>query len=114
MKDIVILGGARTPSRLELNYVEAADDLMGMISRGEFPAANAPTGPRRGAPRVGDGLIRLNSEGEVLYASPNALSAFHRFGVIGSLVGRSLAEVTTELLEDSSSDESLPVVVMGI
>ncbi|KGM11020.1 ATPase [Cellulomonas bogoriensis 69B4 = DSM 16987] len=108
------LGGARTPSRLELNYVEAADDLVAMVSRGEFPASNAPTGPRRGAPRVGDGLIRLNSEGEVLYASPNALSCFHRFGVLGSLVGRSLAEVTTELLEENKPmDESLPLVVMG-
>jgi len=108
------LGGARTPSRLELNYVESADDLIGMVARGEFPAPNAPTGPRRGAPRVGDGLIRMNSEGEVLYASPNALSCFHRFGVLGSLVGRSLAEVTTELLEESTPmDESLPLVVMG-
>ncbi|MCU1433227.1 MAG: ATPase, partial [Actinotalea sp.] len=108
------LGGARTPSRLELNYVESADDLVAMISRGEFPAPNSPTGPRRGAPRVGDGLIRLNSEGEVLYASPNALSCFHRFGVLGTLVGRSLAEVTTELLEDNTPmDESLPLVVMG-
>ncbi len=108
------LGGARTPSRLELNYVEAADELLGMIARGEFPSPNAPTGPRRGAPRVGDGLIRLNSEGEVLYASPNALSCFHRLGVLGSLVGRSLAEVTTELLEDEKqTDESLPLVVTG-
>lgn len=108
------LGGARTPSRLELNYVEAADELLAMVARGEFPAANAPTGPRRGAPRVGDGLIRLNSEGEVLYASPNALSCFHRLGVLGSLVGRSLAEVTTELLDDTApTDESLPLVVMG-
>jgi two-component sensor histidine kinase len=108
------LGGARTPSRLELNYVEAADDLLGMISRGEFPSPNAPSGPRRGAPRVGDGLIRLNSEGEVLYASPNALSCFHRLGVLGSLVGQSLAEVTTGLLEENSpADESLPLVVTG-
>ncbi|MDO8119943.1 sensor histidine kinase [Isoptericola sp. b490] len=108
------LGGARTPSRLELNYVEAADDLLGMISRGEFPSPNAPTGPRRGAPRVGDGLIRLNSEGEVLYASPNALSCFHRLGVLGSLVGQSLAEVTTGLLEEhTQTDESLPLVVTG-
>ncbi len=108
------LGGVRTPSRLELNYVEAADDLVGMVSRGEFPAPNSPTGPRRGAPRVGDGLIRLNSEGEVLYASPNALSCFHRLGVLGSLVGESLAEVTTGLLEESSPvDESLPLVVTG-
>ena len=50
----------------------------------------------------------------MLYASPNALSCFHRLGVLGSLVGRSLAEVTTDLLEDSSpADESLPLVVMG-
>ncbi len=108
------LGGVRTPSRLELNYVEAADELVGMISRGEFPAPDSPTGPRRGAPRVGDGLIRLNAEGEVLYASPNALSCFHRLGVIGSLVGQPLAEVTTGLLEESSPvDESLPLVVTG-
>ncbi len=109
------LGGSRTPSRLELNYVEAADDVLAMISRGEFPTPGSATGPRRGAPRVGDGLIRLNGEGEVLYASPNALSCFHRLGVIGSLVGRSLAEVTAELVEasDSPVDESLPVVVMG-
>ncbi|WP_372595155.1 sensor histidine kinase [Actinotalea sp.] len=109
------LGGARTPSRLELNYVESADELLGMVSRGEFPVPNAATGPRRGAPRVGDGLIRLNSEGEVLYASPNALSCFHRFGHLGSLVGMSLAEVSTELLEDTAAttDESLPLVVMG-
>ena len=109
------LGGARTPSRLELNYVEAADDLLGMVSRGEFPYTDVPTGPRRGAPRVGDGLIRLNSEGEVLYASPNALSCFHRLGVIGTLVGRSLAEVTTEFIEETGIpvDESLPLVVTG-
>ena len=108
------LGGARTPSRLELNYVEAADDLMGMIGRGEFPLANSAAGSRRGAPRVGDGLIRLNSEGEVLYASPNALSCFHRLGVLGSLVGRSLIEVTAELIEhEMPVDESMPLVVMG-
>ncbi|GCE76304.1 sensor histidine kinase [Cellulomonas biazotea] len=109
------LGGARTPSRLELNYVEAADEVFGMIGRGEFPAADAPTGPRRGAPRVGDGLVRLNSEGEVLYASPNALSCFHRLGALGDLVGRSLVEVTADLVDEQSAtvDESMPLVLMG-
>ncbi|AEE45427.1 signal transduction histidine kinase [Cellulomonas fimi ATCC 484] len=108
------LGGARTPSRLELNYVEAADEVFGMIARGEFPATDAPTGPRRGAPRVGDGLVRLNSEGEVLYASPNALSCFHRLGALGDLVGRSLVEVTADLVEQSATvDESMPLVLMG-
>lgn len=108
------LGASRTPSRLEINYVESADELCAMIARGEFPAPNAATGPRRGAPRVGDGLVRLNSEGEVLYASPNALSAFHRLGVSDEIVGRSLAEVITPLVEDSAPvDESMPLVVMG-
>ena len=108
------LGASRTPSRLEVNYVESADELCGMISRGEFPLPNAATGPRRGAPRVGDGLVRLNSEGDVLYASPNALSAFHRLGVTDEIVGRPLAEVVTPLIEASSPvDESLPLVVMG-
>src|SRR5699024_5123429 len=108
------LGASRTPSRLEINYVESADELCGMIVRGEFPVPGAATGRRRGAPRVGDGLIRLNGEGEVLYASPNALSAFHRIGVTGEIVGQSLAEVTTPLVEQSREvDESLPLVVMG-
>ncbi len=108
------LGSGRTPSRLELNYIESADDLLAMIGRGEYPSLNAATGPRRGAPRVGDGLIRLNSEGEVLYASPNALSCFHRLGVIGPLVGQSLVEVTAGIAEQQSTvDESLPLVVMG-
>ena len=108
------LGGARTPSRLEINYVECADDLLGMVSRGEFPLADAPTGRQRGAPRVGDGLIRLNAEGEVLYASPNALSGFHRLGAMGDLVGRSLIEVVPDLLDgESPVDESLPLVLAG-
>lgn len=108
------LGGNRTPSRLELNYVESSDELCAMIARGEFPLAHAAAGPRRGAPRVGDGLVRLNSEGEALYASPNAVSALHRLGVTDEVVGHTLAEVITPLIEDSSPvDESLPLVVMG-
>src|SRR5699024_1672647 len=81
---------------------------------GEFPQADSATGPRRGAPRVGDGLLRLNAEGEVLYASPNALSCFHRLGVYGPLVGESLVEITADLLvQQAPVDESLPVVMMG-
>ncbi len=108
------LGAARTPGRLELTYLEAADELCGMVARGEFPSPNSATGPRRGAPRVGDGLIRLDGEGTVVYASPNAMSCFHRFGVIGDLVGLSMPEVIVEQIEDALTvDESLPVVAMG-
>ena len=74
------LAAARTPSRLELTYVQCADDLTRMICAGGFPMADAPTGQRRGAPRVGDGLIRLDREGTISYASPNAVSALHRLG----------------------------------
>ncbi|ACV09527.1 sensor histidine kinase [Jonesia denitrificans] len=108
------LGAGRTPSRMEMNYVEAADDLMTMIAASEFPHPDAATGSRRGAPRVGDGLLRLNAEGDVLYASPNALSCFHRLGVLGPLVGQSLVEVTADLIEHKVPvDESMPLVMMG-
>ncbi|MCL2594631.1 MAG: PAS domain-containing sensor histidine kinase [Promicromonosporaceae bacterium] len=108
------LGPSRSHSRQELNYAEAADDLLAMASRGEYPSPDSASGPRRGAPRVGDGLIRLNAEGQVLYASPNALSCFHRLGVVGPLVGQSLVELTAGLIEYAGTvDEALPLVVMG-
>src|SRR5690606_37785866 len=80
----------RSSSRLELNCKGAAADLLEMIVRGEFPIQTSVTGPRRGAPRVGDGVMRLDGQGHVIYASPNALSCFHLLGVTESLVGRSL------------------------
>ncbi|MBD8063206.1 sensor histidine kinase [Oceanitalea stevensii] len=108
------LGITRTSSRLELNYVEAADAICAMVARGEFPQPGSPTGSRRGAPRVGDGLFRLGLDGEVLYASPNALSCFHRLGVIGDLTGKLLVEAVTDVLDGASPvDESLPVVMTG-
>lgn len=105
---------SRSSSRLELNYKGAADDLLRMVTRGEFPMHTSLTGPRRGAPRVGDGVLRLDSAGHVTYASPNALSCFHRLGVHGSLMNKSLPRVTSELLEDQGIvDETLAMVVAG-
>ncbi len=108
------LATARTPSRLELTYLQCADDLARMVAVGAFPVPGAPTGSRRGAPRVGDGLVRLDREGRVSYASPNALSALHRLGYVGDVVERSLAELVTSLLDSSGPvDESLPLVLAG-
>jgi two-component sensor histidine kinase len=85
-----------------------------MVSEGSFPLAGAPTGSRRGAPRVGDGLVRLDVDGVVVYASPNAVSAFHRLGHGRDLVGHSLAEVTTPLVRTRGVvDEGLPLVLTG-
>jgi two-component sensor histidine kinase len=108
------LAAMRTPSRLELTYQALADALARMIAAGEFPNVSAPTGQRRGAPRVGDGVIRLDVNGIVSYASPNALSAVHRLGHVGDVIGELLAKVVADLLRDASPvDESLAVVVTG-
>jgi two-component sensor histidine kinase len=108
------LSSLRTPSRLELTYMACADALALMVSEGSFPLAGAPTGSRRGAPRVGDGLVRLDVDGVVVYASPNAVSAFHRLGHGRDLVGHSLAEVTTPLVRTRGVvDEGLPLVLTG-
>src|SRR3954470_10810010 len=108
------LSEARTPSRQELTFNECANDLFAMIAAGDFPDLGAPTGPRRGAPRASDGLLRLDVDGVVTFASPNALSAFNRMGFAGELEGESLAEVTAGLVQNQHTiDESLPLVVTG-
>jgi two-component sensor histidine kinase len=108
------LSEARTPSRQELTFNECANDLFAMIASGDFPDLGAPAAPRRGAPRASDGLVRLDVDGIVSFASPNALSAFNRIGFAGELEGESLAEVTTGLITGQLVvDESLPLVVTG-
>jgi two-component system, sensor histidine kinase PdtaS len=108
------LSEARMPSRQELTFNECANDLFAMIASGEFPQLGAPTGPRRGAPRASDGLIRLDVDGTTVFASPNALSAFNRIGFSGELEGESLAEVVADLLPSRMQiDETLPLVVTG-
>ena len=82
------LGAQRTPSRQELTFNECAEELFQMIASGDFPDLGAPTGPRRGAPRASDGLIRLDVDGVTTFASPNALSAFNRMGFDDELEGR--------------------------
>ncbi|GLU46725.1 sensor histidine kinase [Nocardiopsis ansamitocini] len=101
------LSSARTPSRLELTYLQSASDLAQMIAEGEFPFSDqGPLMVR--SPRVGDGLLRLDQEGRVVYASPNALSAYRRLGLAADLVGTSLARTTSELSAVADPrDESL-------
>ncbi|GAA1049781.1 sensor histidine kinase [Arthrobacter russicus] len=108
------VSSSRLPSRLELTYRQSAYDLLRMGTMGLWPDFASPTGSRRGAPRVGDGFIRLDAEGVVQYASPNGVSAFRRLGGIESLEGSSLAEVTADLLHERRMiDETLPLVVTG-
>ncbi|GAA2001553.1 sensor histidine kinase [Brevibacterium samyangense] len=101
-------------SRLERYYRSCASMLLSMIAEGAFPDLEAPSGARRGEPRVGDGLIVLNREGRVRYASPNGVSVLHRLGHDGEIEGRYLAEVVSALVEQLRPvDESLPLVLTG-
>ncbi|MEU1247088.1 histidine kinase N-terminal domain-containing protein [Micromonospora arida] len=93
------LSTARTPSQLELNYLTTADDLAQMIADGTFPPPRHP-GETTSAPRVGDGLVRLDAGGKVTYASPNAQSAYRRLGYASHLVGEDLAALHRRLAGD--------------
>ncbi|MET8279359.1 histidine kinase N-terminal domain-containing protein [Micromonospora sp. NPDC005174] len=93
------LSTARTPSQLELNYLTTADDLAQMIADGTFPPTRHP-GETTSAPRVGDGLVRLDAGGKVTYASPNAQSAYRRLGYASHLVGEDLAALHRRLAGD--------------
>jgi two-component system, sensor histidine kinase PdtaS len=107
------LNSARTPSRLELTYLQGADDLARMVAEGTFPFLGADAMLVR-SPRVGDGLLRLDKTGKVTYASPNALSAYRRLGLAADLIGAELGAVTAGLCAtDEPLDESLMVVAAG-
>ena len=108
------LADSRTPNKLQINYVNCGNELLEMIAEGSFPDYSTPTGPRRGAPRANDGLLKLDVDGVVVFASPNGLSAFNRLGVLGELEGKSLAEAATKIVKKQSTvDESLPLVLTG-
>jgi two-component sensor histidine kinase len=106
--------GVRTPSRLELSYLQSAADLTQMIAHGYFPAAGQRS-DHADTPRVGDGFVRVDAAGRVVYASPNALSVFRRLGLSGDLTGLSLAETTRELVPPRRrpDEETLSAVLGG-
>jgi two-component system, sensor histidine kinase PdtaS len=107
------LSAARTPSRMDLAYLRAADDLAQMVAAGLFPRpGEAPTLVR--SPRVGDGLLRLGGSGRVTYASPNGLSAYRRLGLTADLVGAELGPLTARLCATGGPrDESLMLTASG-
>ena len=108
------LSDLRTPNKLQLNYLAAGQDLLEMITEATFPSTANPGGARRATPRITDGILRLDEDGTVTFASPNAFSAFARMGLKGELEGNSLARAVLPLLAKSSSvDEGLSLVLTG-
>jgi two-component sensor histidine kinase len=85
-----------------------------MIAEGNFPYPDANTlfDP---APRVGDGLIRLDVNGVISYASPNARSAFNRMGWNGELESFSLSLVAEKVSKErhDAHEEGLQTQLSG-
>jgi two-component sensor histidine kinase len=97
------LSTVRAPSQLELTYLQTANELAVMIAEGTFPFEGEDP-EREVAPRVGDGMVRLDSTGRVSYASPNAVSAYRRLGVTANVIRRSISDFDLD-------DESLMVAL---
>ena len=99
------LSMVRAPSQLELTYHQAANELFQMLCDGAFPFAEERS-ERSLTPRVGDGLVRLDPNGLITFASPNAISAYRRLGVLDNVVGQNLGKIDldAERLSEALAD----------
>ena len=86
--------GVRAPGAMEDAYLRIADTLSNMLWHGDFPID--PPGDLTLSPHVGDGLILASSDGEMTYASPNAVSVYRRLGLVGDLIGENLCRLTVD------------------
>jgi len=71
-----------------------------MVAEGAFPYKDSESFFEP-VPRVGDGLIRLDANSAIAYASPNAKSAFSRMGWRGDLEGKNLGEIAEQVVTAS-------------
>ena len=90
-KEWVVRDG-RVPGELERHYSMIFEQFVGMIECGTFPFEGR-VADSSAAPRVGDGVMMLDSDGAVTYVSPNATTALHRVGIHANPVGMRLAEL---------------------
>lgn len=103
----------RVAGRLEEFYLSTADTLFGMVVAGDLPVPETVTGAT-GNPRVGDGVVRVDADGRVEYASPNAVSALRRLGLATDVVGADFASVVVRLVHRHGAlDASLGELARG-
>jgi len=95
----------RVAGQLEEFYLSTADALFSMLVTGAFPVVETVTGVS-GRPRVGDGVIRLDSAGTVTYASPNAVSALRRLGLATDIVSADFASVVIRLMQRRGASDA--------
>src|ERR1700682_2229633 len=101
---------ARKASPLEGAYLDCAGDLLHMLSAAPLRIVG-DRAMSRWSPRVGDGFIRLDETGGVVFAIPNAISAYHRMGLTSELEGHNLVAVTRPLISDPFEAQELATPV---
>ncbi|HEY7916655.1 MAG TPA: histidine kinase N-terminal domain-containing protein [Acidimicrobiales bacterium] len=103
-------GAGRRPGHLERTYRDLFDRFAIMLAESTFPFPSEEVATEE-APRVGDGVILVDEEGRVRYASPNATNALHRMGMYSQTEGRRLTDLG---IEESAIEwalaSALPVV----
>ncbi|HET6497934.1 MAG TPA: histidine kinase N-terminal domain-containing protein [Coriobacteriia bacterium] len=73
------------PGTMETRFIEAAEDLIDVLRAGPLVT---PEGEPFSTVRVaGDGMVRFDAGGRVVYASPNAVNIMRLAGLEGSLAG---------------------------
>lgn len=101
----------RRPGELERHYLEAFERLAHMVAEGSFPFVRGEVELEE-APRVGDGVIVLDDDRRIRFASPNAVSALHRMGIHAYTTGLRLEEVGFDQTPvDAAYDAQVPVMV---
>ena len=104
----------RRAGRLEEVYHDLAQRLLVMASEGRFPPRDTDWASGSAPPRVGDGLLLVDDQGRVRFASPNAVSAFRRLGLARPLEDADLAAIVTRLWHRPGPvDESLALAASG-
>ena len=82
-------------SMYERTYLDVFERLADMVAQSAFPYPDEDVGTEE-APRVGDGVVVVDADGRVEFASPNALNAFHRMGIYAPPEGRRLGDLDIE------------------
>lgn len=99
--------------RMEAVYLDAAEALLKMIEQ-DCQAFASLAQKLTETPRVGDGFIRLDRDGRVVFASPNAQSAFRRLGLNKDLTGEHLANLCRRIIQKQGlADEALSLISSG-
>lgn len=101
-------------SRIGASFREVAADLFSMIQNGLFPNPGDSRGGEQGAPRAADGLVRVNPEGEITFASPNTQTTVAALGHRDEIEGENFSEVLAEIMKGQfDTNESLPLITQG-